>query len=162
MLRRTVTTLRAENIPLEIEHILCRARGGTYRVSNLTLACTSCNIKKGTHLIEDFLHKKPEVLARILAQAKTPLKDAAAVNATRWHLFERLKATGLPLETGSGGLTKYNRAQRNLPKTHWLDAVCVATPVTGIHYSGLTPYSCGKGVCSTSYPKAERPTGNTV
>ena len=115
----------AENLPLEIEHILCRARGGTHRVSNLTLACTSCNVKKGTHLIEDFLHKKPEVLARILAQAKTPLKDAAAVNATRWHLFERLKATGLPLETGSGGLTKYNRESRNLPKTHWLDAVCV-------------------------------------
>ena len=115
----------AENLPLEIEHILCRARGGTHRVSNLTLACTSCNVKKGTHLIEDFLHKQPAVLARILAQAKTPLTAAAAVNATRWQLYERLKATGLPLETGSGALTKYNRVQRTLPKTHWLDAACV-------------------------------------
>jgi len=115
----------AENVPLEIEHILCRARGGTHRVSNLTLACEPCNVKKGTQLIEDFLHKKPDVLARILDQAKAPLKAAAAINATRWHLFERLKATGLPLETGSGGLTKYNRESRTLPKTHWLDAVCV-------------------------------------
>ncbi|OLE33174.1 MAG: HNH endonuclease [Ktedonobacter sp. 13_1_20CM_3_54_15] len=115
----------AEDVPLEIEHILCRARGGTHRVSNLTLACEPCNVKKGTQLIEDFLNKKPDVLARILAQAKTPLKAAAAVNATRWHLFERLKATGLPLETSSGGLTKYNRAKRHLPKTHWLDAACV-------------------------------------
>ncbi len=115
----------AENVPLEIEHILCRARGGTHRVSNLTFACEPCNVKKGTQLIEDFLEKKPDVLARILAQAKASLKDAAAVNATRWQLFERLKATGLPLETGSGGLTKYNRVQRNLPKTHWLDAACV-------------------------------------
>ena len=115
----------AKEVPLEIEHILCRARGGTHRVSNLALACTSCNVKKGTHLIEDFLHKQPAVLARILAQAKTPLTAATAVNATRWLLYERLKATGLPLESGSGGLTKYNRVQRNLPKTHWLDAACV-------------------------------------
>lgn len=115
----------ATDVPLEIEHILCRARGGTHRVSNLTLACEPCNVKKGTQLIEDFLHKKPDVLKCILAQAKAPLKDAAVVNATRWHLFERLKATGLPLETGGGALTKYNRAQHTLPKTHWLDAVCV-------------------------------------
>lgn len=53
------------------------------------------------------------------------LKDAAAVNSTRWALFERLKAFGLPLETGSGGLTKYNRTVRGLPKAHWIDAACV-------------------------------------
>ena len=105
-------------------------------MSNLTLACEPCNVKKGTQLIEDFLNKQPDVLAHILTQAKAPLTDAAAVNTTRWVLFERLKATGLPLETGSGGLTKYNRVRRTLPKTHWLDAACVATPVTGIHCSG--------------------------
>jgi 5-methylcytosine-specific restriction endonuclease McrA len=115
----------AKDVPLEIEHILCRARGGTHRVSNLTLSCGPCNVKKGTQLIQDFLHRQPDVLARILAQAKAPLKAAAAVNTTRWHLFERLEATGLPLETGSGALTKYNRVQRTLPKTHWLDAACV-------------------------------------
>ena len=115
----------AEGVPLEVEHILCRARGGTHRVSNLTLACRPCNAKKGTQLIEDFLKEQPDVLARILAQAKTPLTDAAAVNTTRWYLYERLKASGLPVETGGGGLTKYNRAQRNLPKTHWLDAAYV-------------------------------------
>ncbi len=32
---------------------------------------------------------------------------------------------GLPIECGSGGLTKYNRTTRELPKTHWLDAACV-------------------------------------
>jgi hypothetical protein len=42
-------------------------------------------------------------------------------HATRWSLFERLKATGLPVETGSGGLTKHQRTTRALPKTHWLD-----------------------------------------
>ncbi|MGB1288230.1 MAG: HNH endonuclease, partial [Aggregatilineales bacterium] len=43
----------------------------------------------------------------------------------RWALFEALKATGLPVEVGTGGRTKFNRRQQNYPKTHWLDAVCV-------------------------------------
>jgi hypothetical protein len=40
-------------------------------------------------------------------------------------LFERLKATGLPVECGSGGRTKFNRVSRGLQKAHWLDAACV-------------------------------------
>jgi hypothetical protein len=47
------------------------------------------------------------------------------VNATRWALYRRLVAMGLPLETGTGGRTKWNRTTRDLPKTHWLDAACV-------------------------------------
>ncbi len=125
MLRRTVTTLRKQNSPLQIEHIVPRARGGTDRVSNLALACEKCNTSKGTQDIKVFLKKKPDVLKRLLAQAKAPLKDAAAMNATRWALYERLKAPGLPVECGSGGLTKYNRMMRKLPKTHWLDAANV-------------------------------------
>jgi hypothetical protein len=108
-----------------LEHILSRAKGGTQRVSNLTLACEPCNLAKGTQDIRDFLAHDPVRLERILQQAKASLKDATAVNATRWELFARLKATGLPVETGSGGLTKYNRTKRALPKTHWLDAAAV-------------------------------------
>ena len=112
-------------VPLQIEHIVPRAKGGSDRPSNLTLACEGCNRSKGDQDVRDFLKHKPEVLARVLAQARTPLRDVAAVNSTRWKLFERLKVTGLPLETGSGGLTKYNRTKQNLSKTHWLDAACV-------------------------------------
>ncbi len=115
----------AENVPLQIEHIHPRAKGGTNRISNLTLACEPCNIKKGTQDIEVFLKKKPDVLKKILAQAKRPLKDAAAVNSTRWSLLNRLKQTGLPIETGSGGKTKYNRCRLELPKQHYIDAACV-------------------------------------
>ena len=39
------------------------------------------------------LRTEPELLARLLAQAKAPLKDAAAINATRWELLRRLEAT---------------------------------------------------------------------
>lgn len=114
-----------ENVPFEIEHILAKSKGGSNRVSNLCLSCHSCNQAKGNKPIEEFLKKKPEVLKRVLAQASSPLKDAAAVNATRWELHRRLQLTGLPVEVGSGGRTKFNRKTRGIKKTHWTDAVCV-------------------------------------
>ena len=114
-----------ENVPLQVEHIHPKAKGGTNRIYNLCLACEPCNLKKGTQDLKEFLARKPDILKRIMAQAKRPLKDAAAVNSTRWALFNALKKTGLPVITGSGGLTKFNRTRLKLPKTHWLDAACV-------------------------------------
>ncbi|HAX87583.1 MAG TPA: HNH endonuclease [Cyanobacteria bacterium UBA11370] len=115
----------AKNVPLQIEHIYPKAKGGSNRISNLCLACEPCNIRKGTKDIKVFLAKKPDVLKRVLAQAKHPLKDAAAVNSTRWTLFNQLKETGREISTGSGGLTKFNRTRLELPKTHFFDAACV-------------------------------------
>jgi 5-methylcytosine-specific restriction endonuclease McrA len=115
----------AENVPLEIEHMQPKSKGGSDRVSNLTIACYTCNQSKGNQDIRDFLSSKPDLLNRILKQAKAPLKDAAAVNSTRWALFHALKQTGLPVVIGTGGQTKFNRTQFNLPKFHWLDAACV-------------------------------------
>jgi len=114
-----------ENVPFEIEHIQPKSKGGSDRVSNLAIACQSCNQSKGNQDIQEFLSGKSDLLNRILKQAKAPLKDAAAVNSTRWALFNALKETGLPVTTGTGGQTKYNRTQFRLPKAHWLDAVCV-------------------------------------
>lgn len=122
---RTCAYCGKQDVPLQVEHIRPRANGGTNRISNLTLACEQCNIVKGAQDIAVFLANKPDVLKQILAQTQAPLKDAAAVNATRWALYERLKLAGLPMECGTGGRTKYNRTIRNLPKTHWLDAACV-------------------------------------
>ncbi|HAG81128.1 MAG TPA: HNH endonuclease [Cyanobacteria bacterium UBA12227] len=114
-----------ENVPLEIEHILAKSQGGSNRVTNLCLSCHPCNQAKGNKPVEEFLKKKPEVLKRVLAQAKAPLKDVAAVNATRWELYRRLQSTGLPVEVGSGGRTKFNRSRQGIEKTHWIDAACV-------------------------------------
>jgi hypothetical protein len=115
----------AQGLPLQIEHIRSKARGGSDRVSNLTLACRSCNEAKGTQDVREMLAHDPQRLRRLLAHAKAPLADAAAVNATRWALWRRLVATGLPVEAASGGRTKFNRTRLGLPKTHALDAACV-------------------------------------
>lgn len=123
--RRKCAYCDAEHVPLEIEHIVPRSKGGSDRVSNLALACRPCNQEKGNMPAQVFLEDQPERLRRILAQAKAPLKDAAAVNTTRWALFGVLKATGLPVEAATGGRTKWNRSRLGVPKTHALDAACV-------------------------------------
>lgn len=109
----------AENVPLEKEHIIPRTRGGSNRASNLCPSCEDCNREKGNKTAEEFGY--PEVQAK----ARKPLKDAAALNATRWKVFEVLRSTGLPLEVGTGARTKYNRRQQDYPKAHWIDAACV-------------------------------------
>jgi hypothetical protein len=116
---RKCASWHATNVRLQVEHIVPKARDGSNRVSNLTIACKPCNDAKGTRTAAEFGY--PE----IQAQAKAPLRDAAAVNATRWALYRKLAAQGLPVETGAGGRTKWNRTMRDLPKSHWTDAVCV-------------------------------------
>jgi 5-methylcytosine-specific restriction endonuclease McrA len=109
----------AAGVPLQVEHIVPRSRGGSDRVSNLTLACKPCNERKGNQTATEF------GFPHIQAQARQPLKDAAAVTSTRWALYQALLALGLPLEAGTGGRTKFNRTRLGLPKAHWTDAACV-------------------------------------
>jgi hypothetical protein len=90
-------------------------------VSNLVLACIPCNQAKGNRPVEEFA---PDRAAEILKRAKTPLRDAAAVNSTRWALWRALEAE-LPTHTASGGRTKWNRTRAGLSKTHTLDALAV-------------------------------------
>ena len=113
------------NVPLEVEHIHPKGRGGSNRVSNLTLACRECNEKKDDRYIQDFLADDQSRLARILSQLKKPLHDAAAVNATRNAIFFGLRNFGLPVEASTGGRTKFNRCRQDIPKSHCLDAACV-------------------------------------
>ena len=151
---------------LEIEHIVPQCRGGSDRVSNLALACHTCNQAKGERNAIEFGH--PEVQA----QARQPLRDAAAVNSTRWALWRALLATGLPVEVGTGGRTKYNRTRLGLPKTHALDAVSVgASTPEWIHLNGvglLTIRAQGRGqyqrtnVSASGFPRGYLPRRKSV
>ena len=82
------------------------------------------------------------------------------MNATRWSLYRALAAAGLPVSTGSGGRTKFNRLRFSIPKTHALDAVCAGnmdsiTAVRGWQQPTLVISANGRG--STSGP-GSRPT----
>lgn len=150
-----------QNTLLEVEHIHPKSKGGSNRVSNLTLACNDCNQDKGNLPIEVFFQQDKGLkrrlkknglsadkqLDRVLKQYKKPLSDAAAMNATRWVLFNALTEIGLPVQTGTGGQTKFNRGQLGIPKTHALDAVCVGTldSLTGWQRPTLTIKATGRG-----------------
>lgn len=138
----------AKDVEIQIDHVRPRARGGSNRVSNLVLACWRCNQSKGARPVEEFLSGRPEALKRVLAGLRQPLRDAAAVNATRWCLYRRLLGTGLPVQTGSGAQTKWNRTRFGLPKTHALDALCVGEVVSVADTQGhAMPVQCaGRGL----------------
>lgn len=151
----------ATETPLEIEHVEPRSRGGSNRVSNLALACHNCNQAKDALPLTDFfahdkgLKKRLKAnglsasgrLERVQRQLKQPLRDASAVNATRWALFNALKATGLSVTVASGGRTKYNRQRLGIPKTHALDAACVGVVEAqhDWHVPTLTIKATGRG-----------------
>jgi len=120
-------------VPLEIEHLTPRSCGGSDRVSNLTLACRPCNQKKGNRTAAEFGH--PELQAK----ANAPLKDAAAVNATRYAIGTVIGATGLPTSFWSGGRTKRNRVAQGYPKAHWIDAACVGATGESVAIEGIKP-----------------------
>ncbi len=157
---RTCAYCQKTGVPLQVEHIVAQARGGSDRVSNLTLACGPCNQQKGPQSAAEF------GFPLIQAQAKQPLTDAAAVNATRWALYRALQTTGLPVETGTGGRTKYNRTRLGIAKSHWGDAACVgASTPEALHVAGIQPLgirAMGHGtrqMCRTDahgFPKAHR------
>ena len=123
---RTCVYCGASNVPLEVEHLIPRSKGGSDRISNLAIACTSCNQKKSNKSLEEFV-KNPSKLKALKAQLKKPLRDAAVMNAIRWALRDALLEFKLPLELASGGRTKYNRTSQKLPKEHWIDAACVGS-----------------------------------
>jgi hypothetical protein len=104
---------------LEIEHINPRSRGGGNRVTNLCIACHGCNQRKGNKTASEFGYPA------VQDEAKKGLKDAAAINSIRWRVYNELKSFGLPIEIGSGGLTKMNRFRQGYEKSHWVDAACV-------------------------------------
>jgi 5-methylcytosine-specific restriction endonuclease McrA len=144
------------DVPLEIEHIRPRSRGGSDRISNLCLACHECNQAKGNKTAAEWGHPQVE------KQAQAPLKDAAAVNATRESLVEALRVFGLPIGTWSGGRTRFNRARFGIEKTHALDALCVGD-LAGVVKGSLKTLSIqamGRGDhCRTLWTESGFPRG---
>ncbi|MEU0164969.1 RNA-guided endonuclease IscB [Streptomyces iakyrus] len=112
-------------VPLNVEHLRPRSRGGSHRIANLVLACAPCNRAKGSKPARAFLADRADRLAVILPQLRAPLDDAATMNATRWQLTDAMSALGKPVHAWAGGLTAANRLAMGLAKTHTMDALCV-------------------------------------
>ncbi|MEU7385130.1 RNA-guided endonuclease IscB [Streptomyces tanashiensis] len=121
----------ASDVPLVVDHVRARARGGTDRPANLLLTCVPCNQEKAARPVEEFLARRPELLAAVLGRLRSPLSDAAAMNATRAQLLLRLERTDLPVRCWPASLTSANRAAAGLAKSHTLDGLCVGPVGSG-------------------------------
>ena len=121
---------------LNIDHKHPRAKGGSNSVNNLIVSCVTCNEAKSATSLSQWLlniaKSKSKInqaraarLPAIIANKTNTLRDAAAVNATRYKIGSVLKETGLPTTFWSGGRTKKNRTDQGYQKDHWIDAACV-------------------------------------
>jgi len=103
------------DVPLEIEHIVPKSKGGSDRVSNLTISCHDCNQKKGDKTAEEVGH--PEIQRK----AKESLKSAAFMNQVRWQIVSELDC-----DWTFGYITKKKRIEFGLEKSHKEDAFVIA------------------------------------
>ena len=103
-------------VPLEVEHIVPKSRGGSDRVSNLTIACHECNQEKGNKTAAEFGGHPG-----IQKKAKETLKAAAFMNNIRWKLVNLLNSNWT-----YGAITKHKRTKQGLEKSHENDAYVIA------------------------------------
>jgi 5-methylcytosine-specific restriction endonuclease McrA len=121
---------------LQKEHIVPRSKHGSNTIKNLAIACHTCNKEKDNLLPDEWLKQlsksKSKInqerfkrFSKIAKGIKPSMRDAASMNTIRKELVKQLSGLGLPIELGSGGLTKYNRTNQHYTKEHWIDAACI-------------------------------------
>ena len=116
-----------KDIPLEIEHIIPKSRGGSSRVSNLAISCRKCNLKKGNQTAEEF------GFSNIQKLAKQSLKSTVFMNVVRKILARQVNA-----DETFGYITKKGRIDSGLEKSHINDAFIIAN---GSNQVRCSPYT---------------------
>ena len=108
---------KSKNNRLNVHHIKHRSKGGSNRPNNLITLCETCH---------KLLHKG-------LIQLKTKLsknyKDSTFMNIAKDRIIKGIGEL-LPVEITYGYITKSNRIQQGLIKTHYNDAYCIAGNLT--------------------------------
>lgn len=127
---------------LEVDHIIPRIRNGSDRPDNLVAACHACNAAKGNQTAAEFGH--PQVQEHI----KKSLRAAAHTQAGKTATLARL-AQIAPVETTYGYITKVDRQELGLPKTHYYDAVVIASRGEAVEL--LPTYEAMRAVGRGSY-----------
>lgn len=105
---------------LEVHHIVFRSQGGTDAPSNLITLCNKCHSSTN--------HKEGKILHKWMVEGKKVgnFKDSAFMGIMRWAFYNRLKELYSDVKMTFGYITKNTRINNNLPKSHHVDAYCIA------------------------------------
>ncbi|BBI73681.2 hypothetical protein HAALTHF_31920n [Vreelandella aquamarina] len=117
--------------PLEIEHVIPRSRGGSNRVSNLTLSCHPCNQSKDALSLVDFFATDKGLKKRLKANGHTANARPSVCSASSSNRCA-MPARSMP------------RAGRCLMRSkrlacRWLSAPAVAPSTTASDWAFLKP-----------------------
>ena len=110
----------AKEVPLQIEHIQCRARGGSNRVSNLCLACETAN-SEGVSAVDwgDWTRSSSHVQHQ---RVWVPSEPSAAAQTVLWFSDGRPGAGGGKREarvSGHACWASCGASQGDLQHHHW-------------------------------------------
>ena len=101
-------------LKLNVHHIIPKSKGGSDNLENLIVLCKDCH---------EALHKGLWKL-----NLKGKLKDYNKANATQTDIIVSMLKKKYPnMLTTRGYVTKTNRQELELPKTHWIDAAVIAS-----------------------------------
>ena len=124
-----------KDVPLEREHILPKAKGGSDRIDNATVACVSCNAEKGARTLDQWEESLPEADARREkiqrvrknANVKKEFQYSALTQSYKNYLMKSLREQFPVIEETYGYMTKFYRIRRKLDKTQINDAMVIAS-----------------------------------
>ena len=101
---------------LQVHHIIPRKYGGSDRPDNLITLCSHCH--KGFH---------DETVKLKIKNPEKGYEHEAFMGIMRWEIYHRLQAIyGDMVSMTYGYITKDTRIRHKLPKTHRIDALCIA------------------------------------
>lgn len=105
---------KSKDNALNVHHIESRKTGGD-SPNNLITLCESCHQKYHKGLLPKFQLKRGK-----------SLRDAAVMSIFKWRLYELAKQEFNNVGIAFGYITKCNRIHYELPKSHNVDAYCIA------------------------------------
>ena len=129
---------------LEVDHIVPRSRGGSDRPDNLIASCHVCNQTKGNRTAGEFGHSK------IQKRVKRSLRAAAHTQTGKTAILRELSQIA-PIETTFGYVTKVDRQALDLPKSHYIDAVVIASQGESVKLLGW--YEACRAIAKGVYRK---------
>ena len=120
---------------LNVHHIKSRQTGGD-RPSNLITLCATCHGK----------YHKGDI--KLNVKSANGFKAETFMSMVRWKLVNQLRDCGHNVSHTYGHITKHNRIQQSLPKTHATDAFVIAG---GDGHGGKTAKRCHRVRQKTIY-----------